>query len=62
MYNKTMGCLGGLAHGFKTINHVHGFKTWFAHGFYAHGFKSWFMVLKPCARLPKQPIVLFYMV
>ena len=33
----------GLAHGFKTINHVHGFKTmctWFAHGFYAHGFKT----------------------
>ena len=30
----------GLAHGFKTINHVHGFKTmctWFA-----HGFKPWF--------------------
>ena len=35
----------GLAHGFKTINHVHEFKTmstWFAHGFYAHGFKPWF--------------------
>ena len=35
----------GLAHGFKTINHVHGFKTMctlFAHGFYAHGFKPSF--------------------
>ena len=33
----------GLAHDFKTINHVHGFKTmctWFAHGLYAHGL--WF--------------------
>ena len=99
MYNKTMGCLEGLAHGFETINHVHDFKTmctWFAHGFYAHGFKTmhmvygfktmckafytthrfivhglggpctWFrralqMVLRPCARPPKQPIVLLYM-
>ena len=33
----TMGCLGGLAHGFKTM-------------------------CKPCARTPKQPIVLLYMV
>ena len=30
----------GLAHGFKTINHVHGFKT----------MCTWFIVLKPCAR------------
>ena len=47
----------GLAHGFKIINHVHGFKTmctWFL--------CTWFMVSKPCARPPKQPIVLLYMV
>ena len=53
----------GLAHGFKTINNVHGFKTMCiktmckpcARGFktmhMVYGFKTtWFMVLKPCAR------------
>ena len=49
-----MGCLEGLAHGFKTINHVYGFKTMYnktmgcleglAHGFktinHVHGFKT----------------------
>ena len=48
----------GLAHGFKTISHVHSFKTMCkpcAHGFktmhVVYGFKTtWFMFLKPCAR------------
>ena len=42
LLNKILKNLG-LAGGFITINHVHGFKTmctWFAHGFYAHGL--WF--------------------
>ena len=41
----------GLAHGFKTINHVHGFKTmWMVLKPCAHGLHMVFMhmVLKPC--------------
>jgi len=39
----------GLAHGFKTINHVHGFGFKTMHMAFMH------MVLKPCARISKQP-------
>ena len=57
-----------LNYGQKNVSRAHGFKTicktllnisWF--------YSTWFrrplqMVLKPCARPPKQPMVLLYMV
>ena len=51
----------GLAHGFKTINHVQGLLN--NPSFYCTLFRRALqMVLIPCARPPKQPMVLLYMV
>ena len=44
----------GLAHGFKTMCNPWFYCTWFRRALH--------MVLKPCARPPKQPMVLLYMV
>ena len=44
----------GLAHGFKTMRNPWFYCTWFR--------RALNMVLKPCARPPKQPMVLLCMV